>query len=192
MIDKKRFLKSTGLKLFLAVMILLAGFMIRGKLEDKYDEMNPSSSAEQSGVKEYSDEGRVGRDLDYAPMVSEDNKILLAFQEQYPQAEVLMACEEDVTDDGHDDLVVVCRMEDSISEVKLIVAIDSGDGSSYIYTEPIPAPLENQKIKFQDIDKKDEIEFVLQGQKGSKVGYGIFRIIDGKTVNLFGEGMEDC
>lgn len=192
MIDKKRFLKSTGLKLFLAVMILLAGFMIRGKLEEKYDEMNPSSGTSKQSVNEYSDGERVGRELDYAPSVSDDNKILQAFKEQYPQAEVLVACEEDVTDDGCDDLVVVCRMEDSISEVKLIVAIDSGDGSTYSYTEPIPAPVENQKIKFQDIDKKDEIEFVLQGQKGSKVGYGIFRVMDGKVVNLFGEGMEDC
>lgn len=192
MIGNKGFLKSTGFKLLLAVVILLAGFMIRGRLEEKYDEMNQPSGTAQNTVDEYSDGERVGRELDYAPDVPDDNKILLAFKEQFPQAEVLVACEEDVTDDGHDDLVVVCRMEDSISEVKLIVAIDSGDGSNYIYTEPIPAPVENQKIKFQDIDKKDEIEFVLQGEKGSKVGYGIFRVMDGQVVNLFGEGMEDC
>lgn len=192
MIGNKGFLKSTGFKLLLAVVILLAGFMIRGRLEEKYDEMNQPSGTAQNTEDEYSDGERVGRELDYAPDVPDDNKILLAFKEQFPQAEVLVACEEDVTDDGHDDLVVVCRMEDSISEVKLIVAIDSGDGANYIYTEPIPAPVENQKIKFQDIDKKDEIEFVLQGEKGSKVGYGIFRVMDGQVVNLFGEGMEDC
>ena len=36
------------------------------------------------------------------------------------------------------------------------------------------------------------MEFVLQGQKGNKVGYGIYRVVDNAPMNLFGEGMEDC
>ena len=119
------------------------------------------------------------------------------------EASVLLACEEDLTNDGLKDLVVIFATTEDDEHVgtenlgrhkhiRLTVAIDSGDGVNYEFTEPIPAPVENQKIQFQNIDKKDEIEFVLQGQKDNKVGYGIFRVVEGETVNLFGEGMEDC
>ena len=116
---------------------------------------------------------------------------------------MLVACEEDLTNDGKKDLVVIYNTpeEDEASKntalvngghIRLTVMIDLGDGEAYEHTEPIPAPVENQKIQFQNIDKADEMEFVLQGQKGAKVGYGIFRVIEGKAVNLFGEGMEEC
>ena len=66
-----------------------------------------------------------------------------------------------------------------------MVMVDSGDGENYVGSDPIPAPVENQRIKFQDIDQKDEIEFILQGQKGSNVGYGIFRVVDGSAGKSF-------
>ena len=154
-------------------------------------------------VNVYSDGERVGRGLSYAENVPEDHPILGAFCEEYPEAEVLVACEEDLTDDGLKDLVVISATTEDDEHVgsenlgrhkhiRLTVAVDSGDGKVYQFTDPIPAPVENQKIQFQNIDKKDEIEFVLQGQKDNKVGYGIFRVVEGETVNLFGEGMEDC
>lgn len=183
------------------VVVILAGFLIRGKLDEVYEKKQVT--AEPGKVTEYTDGTRVGRELTYAENVPEDNKILQVFKAQYPDAEVLVACEEDLTNDDLKDLVVVYTIEeDDIHEgvtdlgnhrhVRLMVVVDSGDGMNYEFTEPIPAPVENQKIQFQNIDKKDEIEFVLQGQKNNKVGYGIFRVADGKTINLFGEGMEDC
>ncbi len=187
----KRLSKSAGGKIFLIILFLLCGFFARGKLESMYEEgqqENRQQDTQESG----SETGRVGRDLDYAENVSEDNKILQAFREAYPNVEVLVACEDDLTDDGCKDLVVLYHPEDRKSKVDLVVAIDSGDGEDYWFTDPIPAPVENQKIQFKNIDRKGEMEFVLQGQKGSKVGYGIFRIVDGVPVNLFGEGMEDC
>lgn len=183
--EKKSFFKSTGEKVLLVVFIVFCGFLIRGRLDGVYEEM-------QAEVKEDETTERVGRELDYAENVPEDNKILQAFKTQYPGAEVLVACEEDLTNDTCEDLVVICRLPDDKSHVHLIVAVDSGDGENYQFTEPILAPVENQKITFKNIDEKDEMEFVLQGQKGNKVGYGIFRVIDGTPVNLFGEGMEDC
>ncbi|XCP84909.1 Cys-Cys-COOH (seleno)protein SaoC [Roseburia hominis] len=188
-------------KILLLVVVILAGFLIRGKLDEVYEKKQVT--AEPGKVTEYTDGTRVGRELTYAENVPEDNKILQVFKAQYPDAEVLVACEEDLTNDDLKDLVVVYTIEeDDIHEgvtdlgnhrhVRLMVVVDSGDGMNYEFTEPIPAPVENQKIQFQNIDKKDEIEFVLQGQKNNKVGYGIFRVADGKTINLFGEGMEDC
>ena len=70
--------------------------------------------------------------------------------------------------------------------------VDSGDGENYECSELIPAPVENQRIKFQNIDEQEEIEFILQGQKGSKIGYGIFRVMEGEPISLFDQGMEEC
>ncbi len=197
----KSFLKSTKMKLLLAVLVVFAGFLIRGQLDSLYDRRQTRQGAGQVNV--YSDGERVGRALAYAENVPEDHEILQAFHREYPKADVLAACEEDLTDDGLRDLVVIFATEEDDEHVgskvqgkhkhiRLTVAIDSGNGADYQFTDPIPAPVENQKIQFQNIDQKGEMEFVLQGQKDNKVGYGIYRIVEGETVNLFGEGMEDC
>ncbi len=194
-------MKNTKGKLLLFVLVILAGFLIRGRLDDLYEKQQTRAGGGE--VNTYSDGERIGRALVYAENVPGDHHILKAFQDAHPEAEVLAACEEDLTDDGLKDLVVIYATTEDDEHVgsenigkhkhiRLTVAIDSGDGVNYQFTDPIPAPVENQKIQFQNIDKKGEIEFVLQGQKENKVGYGIYRIVDGETVNLFGEGMEDC
>ncbi|MEZ3487067.1 MAG: hypothetical protein K1W22_10910 [Lachnospiraceae bacterium] len=198
---KRSFLKNTKGKLLLFVLVILAGFLIRGRLDELYEKQQTRAGGGE--VNTYSDGERIGRALVYAENVPGDHQILKAFQDAHPEAEVLAACEEDLTDDGLKDLVVIYATTEDDEHVgsenmgkhkhiRLTVAIDSGDGVNYQFTDPIPAPVENQKIQFQNIDKKGEIEFVLQGQKENKVGYGIYRIVDGETVNLFGEGMEDC
>lgn len=182
------------------VLVILVAFWARQFFEEKYLEMNNIGTG---SVTFYDGEGRVGRDLNYAANVPEDNHILLAFKEAFPEARILLACEEDLTDDGCKDLVVIYNtpVEDenvAISTkvdggyIRLVVAIDSGDGVNYEFSTPIPAPIENQRIQFQNVDKTDEIEFILQGQKGAKVGYGIYRVMDGAPINLFGEGLEEC
>ena len=183
--EKKSILKSTGAKAVLVILLLLVGFGIRSKLDDVYDQMK----AKEEETEEESEEGPIGRELNYAENVSEDNKILQAFLAEYQGAEVLLACENDLTNDGMDDLVVIYRLE---GHTWLLVTVDLGNGSDYGFTEAIPAPVEGQKITFKNIDEKGEMEFVLQGRKGNKVGYGIYRVADNTPVNLFGEGMEDC
>lgn len=197
----KTFFKSTKGKALIIVLVILAGFLVRGRLDGLYEKQQTRQG--EGEVTVYSEGDRVGRGLAYAENVPEDHPILQAFLAERPEAEVLVACEEDLTNDGLKDLVVIFATteddEHAGSEnlgihrhIRLTVAIDSGDSENYEFTEPIPAPVENQKIQFQNIDKKDQIEFVLQGQKDNKVGYGIFRVVDKETVNLFGEGMEDC
>ena len=198
----KDFLNSAKGKAILIVVVLLAGFFIRTQLDHLYDVLNNIGTGE---VTTYDGEtaGRVGRELDYAENVPEDHKIVLKFKELYPDARILVACEEDLTNDGCKDLVLVInnphKDEHSAATqftdggyIRLCVMVDSGDGENYECSELIPAPVENQRIKFQNIDEMEEIEFILQGQKGSKVGYGIFRVMEGEPVSLFDQGMEEC
>lgn len=175
----KRFYSSIWGKVIMIALIVIVGFIVRTTLEEKHEEQTITSEGVQ--------ESR--RNVDYAEMVSEDNIILQAFREAFPGAEVLLACEEDVTNDGRKDLVVIYRMEDL---TRTVVVTDSGDGEHYNYSEPIPGPIENQKIQFKNIDKEGEIEIIITGEKKGAVGYAIYRMVDGEPVDLFGEGMEDC
>ena len=75
---------------------------------------------------------------------------------------------------------------------RTIVVTDKGDSTNYDFSDPIAAPVENQKIQFKNIDKEGEIEIIITGEKKGAVGYAIYRMIDGQPVDLFGEGMEDC
>lgn len=201
MVEKKeKIYDRLWFRILVIIGVLAIAFSVRQFLEKKYLEI---SNVGTGTVTYYDGEGRVGRDLLYAENVSEDNPILQAFKEAFPNVKVLLACEEDLTNDGCKDLVVIYNTTEKDEHtaystlvdggyIRLVVAIDSGDGENYSFTDPIPAPIENQKIQFQNIDKTDEIEFVLQGQKGSKVGYGIYRVMNGAPVNLFGEGLEEC
>ena len=196
----KKFLNSTLGRVILIVLAVAIGFTIRTELEQVYNRKQ-SVGKGQSTV--YKDGNRAGRDIDYAENVAEDNKILLKFKELYPEAKILVACEEDLTNDGCKDLVLVMNNPEADEfsgytqltnggHIRLAVMIDSGDGENYECSLPIPAPVENQRIKFQNIDSQEEIEFILQGQKGAKVGYGIFRVMDGEPISLFDQGFEEC
>lgn len=128
------------------------------------------------------------RRLAFAPSVEKDNEALLVFQKEFPDREIYLACQEDVTDDGIPDLLVIYK-EGSL--VRFVTAIGQ-DGGGYVYTDPIPAPIENQGIQFKNIDHEGEMEFIISGEKKGQAGYAIYRIIDGQPKDLFGDGMNDC
>lgn len=173
----KRLAGSMWGKMAAIVFIVLIAFGIRTILDQK----------QETGIERQTK--AVKREIPYAEQAEEDNTILQVFRKQFPEAEVLLACEEDVTDDGCKDLVVIYRRQ---GLTRTVVVVDSGDGKQYSFSEPVPAPVENQKIQFRNIDKEAEIEFIITGEKKGTVGYAIYRMIDGQPADLFGEGMEDC
>ena len=128
------------------------------------------------------------RRLAFAPAVEEDNQALLIFKKEFPDREIYLACEEDVTDDGIPDLLVIYK-EGSL--VRFVTAIGQ-DSGGYVYTDPIPAPIENQGIQFKNIDNEGEMEFIISGEKNGQAGYAIYCIIDGQPKDLFGDGMDNC
>ena len=198
--EKERVFDKLWFKALLLVVSIFIAFSARQFFEKKYLQMSNIGTGE---VQFYDGKGRVGRGLNYAENVAEDHPILQVFKTAFPNVKVLLACEEDLTNDGCKELVVIYNTPEKDEHIaystmvdggyiRLSIAIDSGDGVNYTFTDPIPAPVENQRIQFQNVDKTDEIEFVLQGQKGAKVGYGIYRVMDGAAINLFGEGLEEC
>lgn len=176
---EKKEKKPVWIKIVLIVIVVVAAFAVNSTLEKK----------QQENAADVGKAGAIGRQAKYAENVEEDHPILQVFQKEFPDAEVLLACEEDVTNDGRKDLVVIYR-KDNLT--RTVVVSDSGDGVRYAFSEPIPAPVENQKIQFKNIDKENEIEIIITGEKKGAVGYAIYRMIDGQPADLFGEGMEDC
>ena len=165
----KKLKDSIVAKVIFVIVIVIIAFGARSLLENKQEEIQIDKQTA----------GKTVREMNYAESVPEDDSIL----------QVLLACREDVTDDGLDDLVVICKTDEGN---RTIVVTDSGDSTNYNFSNPIPAPVENQRIQFKNIDKEGEIEFIITGEKKGAVGYAIYRMIDGQPADLFGEGMEDC
>ena len=162
--------KSLIFKALLAIVLIVALAGVRQYLQVKDQEIEA--------------EGK----MSYAEMVRDNHPLLKEFRSRYPERTVLLACAEDITNDGVEDLVVISQLKDDIATIVLY-----SDGSDEMAeTPPIPAPRENQHIRFFNMDKIGEIETLITGEKNGQVGYAIFRIMDGELINLFGEGMEDC
>lgn len=134
------------------------------------------------------DEAQSKDGVAYAEMVRDNDPLLVEFRQRHPDRTVLLACSEDITNDGKKDLVVISQLNDANETIALI---DDGNGG-ITETEPVPAPKENQHIRFMNIDKLGAIEILITGEKNGQVGYAVYRIMDDRMVDLYGDGMEDC
>ncbi|MBQ6719827.1 MAG: hypothetical protein IJN20_05720 [Oscillospiraceae bacterium] len=125
----------------------------------------------------------------YAPFVDKADPMYQFYVAAHPEQEIILASIGDITDDGVDELVVIYRANaDGACETVVLV----NENGNYYETTPTPAPRENQKMRFFNMDKKDVMELLITGSKDGEVGYAIYRIIDRELINFFGEGMEDC
>ena len=121
--------------------------------------------------------------------VDYDNELLLHFKENFPDKKVIKCGYEDLNGDDIKDLLVIYNV--SRRQNEMLIVIDYGN--EYKFSESTPAPLDNQKIEFKDIDKTPPMEVIVSGSKDGNYGYAIFRLIDDTIFkDLFGEGMEDC
>ncbi|MGI6119086.1 MAG: Cys-Cys-COOH (seleno)protein SaoC [Desulfosporosinus sp.] len=109
---------------------------------------------------------------------------LAAFGDKKP----LLTGVNDLNNDGREDLVVI--YQDTTVTNKMIAIWE--EGGRTVISEPTPAPVENYRIEWRNIDDQDPIELIISGSKGVNIGYAIYRWQKGELVNLFGEGMEDC
>ncbi|WP_099188975.1 Cys-Cys-COOH (seleno)protein SaoC [Tepidibacter mesophilus] len=120
--------------------------------------------------------------------IEKDNPLLNYFEEWNPDNMVIKCAYEDVDNNNTKDLVVVYSVSKDKNKMKIVI----DNNGKYEFTEEVDAPRENQNIKFKNIDAKDQIEIIVSGSKNGAVGYAIFRVVDMKIINLFGQDMEDC
>ncbi len=129
-----------------------------------------------------------GDQKDFTPEVLNQNPLMQQFAANHPGLAVLKYAQADLDNDGKEDLIVIYRMTAEKNQMCVL----RHRGPEIIETNSVPAPVSDQMIQIRNIDEKPPLEFILQGRKGAKVGYAIFRIEKGLLTDLFGEGMEDC
>ncbi len=117
-----------------------------------------------------------------------ENRMMQCFVGNHPGKTILKYAQADLDNDGREDLIVIF----SVEKGKNMMSVIHYQVVDLVETNTVPAPVSDQMIQFRNIDKKPPLEFILQGRKGARVGYAIFRIEDGKLADLFGEEMEDC
>ncbi len=121
--------------------------------------------------------------------VPESNALVNWYVGQHADTRVVASALGDVTADGTDDLVVIYQKADDEDRRWMRVVVGGDEPTA---TDEVPAPVENQRIDFRDIDEQAPIEFVIRGSKAGNVGFAIFRVTDGKLENVFGEDMDRC
>jgi hypothetical protein len=129
-----------------------------------------------------------GDQKDFTPEILIQNGLMQQFAANHPGLAVLKYAQADLDNDGKEDLIVIYR----VAVEKNQMCVLRHRGPDVIETNSVPAPVSDQMIQFRNIDEKPPLEFILQGRKGAKVGYAIFRIENDLLTDLFGEGMEDC
>lgn len=120
--------------------------------------------------------------------ISVNDKRVILFNKKINHGKVLKVVEENLTDDGKKELIVVYKKNKEQNEM---VVISDSKGEIYI-TKPIKAPKENIDIKFKNIDNKGVMEIIVSGSKNGKIGYAVYRLENKNIIDLFGEGMNDC
>lgn len=83
-------------------------------------------TALRSFLQELDKEAEVKSSRQYAPEAPADHPALLWYQEQYPDKEILLACADDLTADGLEDLVVIYRIEKGAAEAVALLSREDG------------------------------------------------------------------
>lgn len=129
-----------------------------------------------------------GDQKDFTAAALQASEALRFFAANHPGRTILKYSEADFDDDQRQDLIIIYQRAKDDNRMCVIRHGDTG----FTESNSLPAPVADQLIRLKDIDGKPPLEFIVQGRKGAKVGYAIFRIEQGVLVDLFGEGMEDC
>lgn len=129
-----------------------------------------------------------GDQKDFSTTFLAESKMMQFFAANHPGLTILKFAKADLDNDHRDDLIVIYQIKSNTNEMSVV----HHQKGNFKETNAVPAPVSDQVIQFRNIDEKPPLEFILQGRKGAKVGYAIFRVEDGKLTDLFGEGMEDC
>lgn len=129
-----------------------------------------------------------GDQKDFNASALSESKMMQFFVSIHPSTTILKYAQTDLDNDGREDLIVIYQIRSGKNQMSVI----HYQKEHFNETNAVPAPVSDQVIQFRDIDEKPPVEFILQGRKGAKVGYAIFRLDDGKLTDLFGDGMEDC
>ncbi|WP_163340325.1 Cys-Cys-COOH (seleno)protein SaoC [Desulfopila sp. IMCC35008] len=115
--------------------------------------------------------------------------LYLKFYKEHSSYQIIVAEEGDINADGLCDLVLIYH---NPRVGNRMCALMRKTDNTYEISNEFKAPVSNQNVYMRDIDDTPPVEFVVQGMKGAKTGFAIYRFVDGRIEDVFGEGMDDC
>jgi hypothetical protein len=128
------------------------------------------------------------QDRDSTAVSAKNDKAAEYFLKAFPGKKIITLSGADLNNDGKKDLVVIYK--ENSKKNRMLVVLNLPE--KYQCTNSFPAPVSKQLISFRDIDRKPPVEFAVQGMKGAKVGYAVYRVEGALLEDLFGRGMKDC
>jgi hypothetical protein len=167
-------MKKTLIRCIAAILLVLSCFFVNQYLRERYVEAENAT-------------GRRG----YDPPVEGDHPALLWFGQAFENREAFLGFASDLTGDGLDDVIILFREDLQANMCWMCVAVGQS-GGGWMSTEAVRAPVENQKIRVFDMDQESPLEYVITGEKDGRIGYAIYRLIDGALTDLFVEDMDEC
>lgn len=120
--------------------------------------------------------------------VDSDHTLYKHFSEKYGDKKSIITGANDIDNDGSEDLIVIYKDTETTNKM-IAIWVEKGEVR---ISDPTPAPIENCRIEWRDIDEKPPVELIVSGSKGVNIGYAIYRWENGDFINLFNESMEDC
>lgn len=121
--------------------------------------------------------------------LSLSSDLYLNFYKKHSTYQPIVAEEGDINADGLCDLVLIYHVP---MVGNRMCALMRKPDNTYERSNEFKAPVSNQNVYLRDIDDTPPVEFVVQGMKGAKTGFAIYRFVDGRLEDVFGEGMDDC
>lgn len=112
--------------------------------------------------------------------------VILLFNTTF-NSSIILAKEMDVNKDGNTESFIIYKNNN-----KTWLTVGYRLEGQIMFSQPIPAPMEGQEIIFNDYDKDGIIEFIVSGYKEDKLGYGVYKFLNFKVIDIFSEGMKEC
>jgi hypothetical protein len=117
-----------------------------------------------------------------------DVPLFRMFRESRPDKEVVALLEGDCNADGVSDLIVVYRENEDRNHQVTVYS----KGTEFLLTDPIPAPFQDCRLEWRDVDERPPCELSVSGRRGARFGYSILRFEENEWKNVYGEAMADC
>lgn len=156
-------MKKLIIKLFLVIFIILGGFLL-SKNNEKIMKKKSINKIENDINKDF----------------------ILLFNNTF-NSSIILSKEMDVDKDGTIESFIIYKNNE-----KTWLTVGYKLNGQIMFSSPIPAPMEGQEIIFNDYDKDGIVEFIVSGYKEDKLGYGVYKFLNFKIIDIFTEGMKEC
>jgi uncharacterized membrane protein YraQ (UPF0718 family) len=133
-----------------------------------------------------------GADNPPAPPAASDTTMpipaVVYWQHNYTQYQLVTWAPGFLNGDGEEDAVIIYKAGPDKYQMVAVLNLPAG----FQVTEPVPAPVSDQKLSIRDAGDKPPNEIIVSGQKNGVYGYAIYTLDKNQLLNIYSTGMDQC